>query len=368
MIGEELNEDTLRKLEFKMDLLVSLDGKIIMNRDVAELLRIIDAKGSILSACRILGMPYSRAWETIARLERALGKKVIEPVRGGRGGGGTKLTEFGRALVKEYFRRYSVVAKDERGKPNKVKLPELMIAGSHDPLLEDALRLFKTKNALIDVEVSWIGSAGGLSALMLGEADIAGIHLYDPETGKYNVPFLKRYWLSDKAVIVRGYARELVLAYSPNIELRGFEDILLGRVKIVNRILGSGTRVIFDIMLSREAKKLGMSPYEVRRTVRGYDDEVKTHYDVARRIVEGRADAGLTLRFVAELYRLRYRHVCWEKYDFAIRIDRIEKAAVKAFIGFLRTNMRRIIGKYKGYKADKSIGEIIYSPQQLTEL
>ena len=362
MANKELYKDTLQELEFEIDLLVVLRRKVIMNRNVAELLREIDAKGSILAACRALRMPYSRAWESIARLERALGKKIIEPVRGGRGGGGTKLTELGRALVEEYFRRYPIAVKDKGGVSSRVRLPELMIAGSHDPLLENALGLFKAKNALTDVEVSWIGSAGGLSALMLGEADIAGVHLYDPETGEYNVPFLKRYWLSDKAVIVRGYARELVLAYSPNVELRGFEDVLLGRVKIVNRVLGSGTRVIFDVLLTREAAKLGLHPRDIKRNVRGYNDEVMTHYDVARHIVEGRADAGLTLRFIADLYGLHYKHVCWEKYDFAIRMDRFERAAVKAFVDFLKTDIKEIINKYKGYKADKNTGEIIYSP------
>ena len=55
--------------------------------------------------------------------------------------------------------------------------------------------------------VGIIGSAGGLANVMLGEADVAGVHLKDPETGVYNTPFLAKYWLDDKAVVIKGFKR-----------------------------------------------------------------------------------------------------------------------------------------------------------------
>ena len=39
-----------------------------------------------------------------------------------------------------------------------------------------------------------VGSMGGLAAAKRGECDIARIHLFDPESGVYNLPFLNPIW------------------------------------------------------------------------------------------------------------------------------------------------------------------------------
>ncbi|RLE79628.1 MAG: hypothetical protein DRJ51_07380 [Thermoprotei archaeon] len=354
-------EDLLNKLNFRVDLLVEVDGKIVLNKQLAELLKAIDERGSILSACKSLGMSYSRAWESIAKIERLLGVKVIKAIRGGSGGGGARLTNFGKTLVQVYFDRYSKTVGASELKLVEAKLPELFIVGSHDPLLERVLEKFRAEKGLENVEFSWIGSAGGLSALMLGEADVACIHLYDPETGTYNIPYLRKYWLDDKVIVVRGYDRELVFAYPPHVSFKGVSDILEGRVRIVNRILGSGTRVLFDIILEREARRLGIDLKDVQRKVKGYNNEVKTHYDVARCIVEGRAEVGLTLRFVAELYGLKHIHVCWEKFDFVVRLDRLNKPMIRKFLTFLRRDfVRKLVESSEGYRMSENMGKVVY--------
>ena len=53
----------------------------------AKLLALIDLYGSILAAAKRLDLPYSSAWEYISRIERALGLRILEVRRGGRGGG-----------------------------------------------------------------------------------------------------------------------------------------------------------------------------------------------------------------------------------------------------------------------------------------
>ena len=350
----------LERVKFRTELLGEVDSKIILDSRVAQLLKLIDEKGSILSASRSLGIPYSRAWEAISRIERVLGIKVIETIRGGVGGGGTRLTEHGRLLVREYFRRYREVgSRIEKIGEVKVAL-ELHIAGSHDPLLENSLKVFKTSSGM-HVEYSTIGSAGGLASLMMGDADIACTHLYDPETGKYNIPFLGKYWLADKSIVVRGYDREIVLAFHPKVQLNGFHDIIEGKVRIVNRVLGSGTRVLFDYLLEKTAKKLGVNSKEIPLRVKGYSCEVKTHYDVARAIVEGKADVGLTLRIVAEQYGLKWFHILWEHFDFVVRSDRSEKKGVKKFLEFISgPKFRKIIEKTSGYRVDENQGKVIY--------
>ena len=73
-------------------------------------LRLLDAiasKKSLAAAAKGLRMSYRLAWEHVRLIEERARITVVEPRRGGRGGGGTELTPEGEALVKAYrgFRR-----------------------------------------------------------------------------------------------------------------------------------------------------------------------------------------------------------------------------------------------------------------------
>ena len=66
------------------------------------LLEAIEASGSLSQAARELGMSYRRAWGLLDDLNRALREPVASASVGGAGGGGAKLTKFGRALIAAY--------------------------------------------------------------------------------------------------------------------------------------------------------------------------------------------------------------------------------------------------------------------------
>ena len=359
--------EVLSELSFKVDLLIELRGKTVMNRDTAFLLRAIKEKGSILAACRAMGIPYSRGWEMIARLERALGFKVIEATRGGVRRGGTRLTEAGEQLLKVYFEKYEKLAGKREEVLKEAREPDIVVAGSHDPVLEELLEKFREDVSEADIEVSWIGSAGGLSSLMLSEADIAGTHLYDEKTGAYNIPFLERYWLEDKVVVIRGFERSIGFAYHPSIEFRGLDDILESRVRVVNRILGSGTRTYFDILLKKRAAEKKIDPSLIPRLVKGYSLEVKTHYDVAKTILDGKADVGLTLKYIAEKYGLNYVHIQWENYDLVVHLNSLNKKYVKKLLDYLKSPQAvNTIKTAKGYRLPLNYSKLIYKPKSIT--
>jgi len=78
------------------------DGVAFDARD-ATLLRTIDAEGSLNAAAERLGRSYSRAHERLDALEAAFGP-LVERTRGGPTGGGTALTQSGRALLARFER------------------------------------------------------------------------------------------------------------------------------------------------------------------------------------------------------------------------------------------------------------------------
>ena len=75
----------------------SLGGPARMN-----LLAQIAESGSITQAAKAVGMSYKGAWDAIDTMNNLAGEPLVERMAGGKGGGGTRLTERGRQLVHHY--------------------------------------------------------------------------------------------------------------------------------------------------------------------------------------------------------------------------------------------------------------------------
>ncbi len=261
--------DKLSKIGVRAEVFLEYEGKRIVDRKLALILRFIEETGSLLTASRIVGVSYSRAWNWIANLEKVLGEKIINPYRGGVGGGGSRLTELGKEILKTYFEYEKILlGSTPKIEAREIIRPKLAIMGSHDILLEHIVGLLRKKEGLRDIEVAWIGSTGGLASLMLSEADIAGTHLYDEKTGEYNTPFLGRYWLEKRVIVYRGYVREIGWVYRRDTVF-DLGKLFSGELRFINRNLGSGTRVLLDNVLRREASRLGISFEEIPEKVKG---------------------------------------------------------------------------------------------------
>jgi len=64
-----------------------------------ELLASIRELGSITAAAKAIGMSYKAAWDAIDAMNNLAGEPLVHRAAGGRGGGGTRLTERGERLV-----------------------------------------------------------------------------------------------------------------------------------------------------------------------------------------------------------------------------------------------------------------------------
>ena len=72
--------------------------------DHLELLERIDASGSISAAANAMGMSYKAAWQAVEAMNNVSEQPVVARQTGGRHGGGTTLTEYGRRVVAAYRR------------------------------------------------------------------------------------------------------------------------------------------------------------------------------------------------------------------------------------------------------------------------
>lgn len=200
---------------------------------------------------------------------------------------------------------------------------DLVAIGSHCVGLDLLLGLLG--EAGFTSKTLWVGSQGGLTAAGRGECDVAGVHLLDPETDTYNLPFLPT-----GVRLLPGYGRMQGVVFrpgDPRFAGRPVAEAVAGAVGdpgcfFVNRNRGSGTRVLIDGLL-RGARPPGSAV------------EARSHNAVAAAVAQGRADWGVAIAPVATLYGLGFLPLRPERYDFAVPEARWERPAVAAFRGLL---------------------------------
>jgi len=209
-----------------------------------------------------------------------------------------------------------------------------------------------------------VGSTAGLQAARRGEADVAGIHLLDEQTDEYNRPFVKS---GDGLALVRGYVRRQGLIYRPTDELPQpltFERLVEvaaqeGKLVLINRNRGSGTRILFDMRLQSCARSLALSCDTLTERLRGYDTEAKSHNAVAASIALRKADWGLAIDTVAHDYHLVFSFMQDEHYDFVIPVDKLEQPGVQRFLALLRSDTARAGLTRIGFQVPPDIGTVI---------
>ena len=352
----------INKLSPRLTLQLTKNHTVIIEEKGVWLLILISRFGSILAASKKIGMPYSRAWEYISRIERLMGIQIIDAKRGGRGGGGTKLTEEGWKLVRKYlseYRRRFGREFDANIVAMPLKIKAFTYAGSNDIVLEHIFGIMRKEE--FPTEIYWIGSLRGLASILLDECDLTGMHLLNPDTGKYNVDYIRKYTPTEDIVLIRGYERETGFITREELNYEDVLDLIFRKkLRIINRNKGSGTRLLIDSILRKEAIERGIKAEDIKKEVDGYDEFVYTHIDTARKIASGEADIGIGLKTVSQMYKLRFIHITWEKFDFATRLEKLSEKFIKKFIETLKCDeVGGIIQKYDGYRADTNIGKII---------
>lgn len=245
----------------------------------------------------------------------------------------------------------------------EIQPTDLLIIGSHCTGIDLLLQHMRTRIPSLIFKVVNIGSLGGFEAVVRGEADIAGVHILDEQTGEYNTPYLRRQNLSDQVSLIRGYSREqgLIVAKGNSKGIISLEDILRDDVIFLNRNPGSGTRVLIDLKLKALAKSKKLSFNDLKKKIGGYNVEAKSHQAVAASIAQGKANVGVGIRTVAHFYNLEFIHLANEMYDFIIPSNRSEKKAVKLFFSTLRSKEFKndILKKMPGFKPNSLTGKII---------
>ncbi len=233
----------------------------------------------------------------------------------------------------------------------------LIIAGSNDPLLEHTISIFNRRHTEHMAVFGNMGSLGGLQALRKNLCHIASSHLLQDNEQEYNFAFAHQE-LETMPAVVNFCRREqglLVRKGNPK-NIKTIIDLAQKGIRIVNRPLSTGTRLLFD----RELKKAGISGEKIE----GYQQESDRHLDAGLEVLSGRADVAPAIRPVATMLGLDFIPIRWERYDLLVTKERFFDQGVQLFLEMLRDpEFLKTAGTLTGY--DMSIcGQMIF-PQQI---
>src|SRR2546427_11476680 len=98
---------------------VNWDGVFLMGPRYLRFLAAVDQTGTIRAAGQMVGWSYRTCLNRIRQMERVLGARVLATTRGGRAGGGGRLTEAARRPGRGFARwRREGGRLSHRGVPN----------------------------------------------------------------------------------------------------------------------------------------------------------------------------------------------------------------------------------------------------------
>ena len=207
-----------------------------------------------------------------------------------------------------------------------------ILGGSHDPLLEWALR--ESNSGLASLPE---GSEEGLRRLTQSEVMVAAIHLHrldgDDETANLDA-------VADAAglhdAVVLSFARReqgILVAPGNPLGLSDMASISRSRARMAQRPAGAGAQLLLLALLARSGIGLG----ELKLAKPAFP----TGPDIAQAIRAGRIDCGIATRSVARSAGLDFLPLTWERFDLVMRQRDYFMKGPQALFDFMRQQVLR---------------------------
>lgn len=231
----------------------------------------------------------------------------------------------------------------------------ILAAGSNDPVLDMLLTASRKDHPTFNIFSSNTGSLNGLQALNKGLTDVAFSHLLDPQSGDYNIPYLKQYCPDHQPVVVNLFHRQIgfLIVKSGIGRFKGWESLTGAKIRFINRQKGSGTRILLDDELKNRAIS--------SENISGYDNEVYTHFEVGLALTSGEADVGIASAAVAKIMDLDFQPLIDERFDMILDKSTFFQPGIQAFIETLQSESFKNRVKKIGNYSFQDAGKILHS-------
>jgi len=313
-----------------------------------RLLARVQTGGSIAAAAREIGLSYRAAWGLLRDFEQALNAPLVVKTRGQ----GTQLSALAEKLLwadRRVAARLSPtlesLASELESELEALIAPArsgIRINASHGFAVAALLELLNQRQ--VPVELKYRNSTEAVAALARRECDFAGFHV---AVGAHQAASVRPYlqWLDPEQHVLIHLAlrtQGLLVARGNRNKIRTVADLARPELRFVNRQVGSGTRVLLDLLLAQQ----GIAP----SSVNGYANAEFTHAAVAAYIASGMADVGFGLETAARRFQLDFLPLLRERYFFACGAAALRVPATRGVVELLRSDeMRNVINALPGY-------------------
>ncbi len=322
------------------------DGTPLVPR-LTPLLVGIQQTGTLAAACRMAGLTYRYAWGLLRDGERAFGHPLVASQRGR----GAKLTPLGERLawadqriaarLTPLLESLATEVESEIERALSVIQPVLRVHATHGFAVETLRQVLAGRQ--IPLDLKYRDSDEALTAFIDRQCDVVGLHLPIGELeGEIAAHYAARIQ-SDWTLIHLATRRQgLAVARGNPKRILSLTDLARDGVRFVNRQGGSGTRLMFDLLLSRAGVDT--------RAIEGYEILEYTHAAVAAYVGSGMADAGFGLEVPARRFGLDFVPLVTERYFFLCRNEFLADPAMQQLESVLRDDaFRAQVAQLPGY-------------------
>lgn len=179
-----------------------------------------------------------------------------------------------------------------------------VVSGSHDPLLEWAIR-----ESGCGLAVQFDGSLSGLDVFEKGKSLASGLHVLNPATAGWNTHAIQNRFSKSNVILMKWATRQqgLIVAKGNPCEISSVVD--LPKLKVATRQAGAGGMILFEHLLVENG--LNLNHLNITETCR-------TENDTIAAVAGGSADAAPGLQALALQFGLGFVPTQQEKFDLLV--------------------------------------------------
>jgi len=252
----------------------------------------------------------------------------------------------------------TAAASDRRLSRDASRVPGTLVITGQDLSLDLlAKHLERTQPGLRPLR-SHDGSLDGLISMYQGNSDIVSTHLLDGNTGEYNLPYITKILTGHSYLVVNLLMRQagLYVRRGNPKQLKTWSDLGRKNIKLINREIGSGARVLLDEQLRLH----GIS----RTGIDGYQDVETSHLAVAGKVAAGQADVGVGIENAVSLIsEVEFIPLIQERYDLVVLKTEGTSAWIERFLDTVKSpEFRQELGSFQGYDLSLS-GQVLFDSE-----
>lgn len=242
------------------------------------------------------------------------------------------------------------IAAETDGASGAIRQRPPIAAGSHDPLLDWALR-----ESGCGIATLFDGSLNGLEKYLAGAALFCGMHVPDPSGGEPNCHLLNAGGGAGRAVMIEWATRTQGLILPPGNPkgISGLSDLPEKHVRLKLRQAQAGSRMLLDQLM----RAADLDPMDLPACSK----VARSETDAATSVADGAADAAFGIEAVAKRFGLAFVPLARERFDIAIDRRDYFEPPFQTLLAFTGTNrFREEAARLGGYDI-AALGRVVFN-------